>query len=131
MSVMEPPEFVTVGEPKKPEKKRKSRRAAILGARALASWKTTKSSNTTRYIVFRPLLGTVSKNRLAIFTWLVQTRFQKEAQKVMDPKRIRAKMWRCLMSRQSASRQIGLLLLELLRYRYLNRRRWSLSSRLR
>lgn len=36
-SVREPPELVTVGEPKKPERKRKTNRLAMLGARAQAS----------------------------------------------------------------------------------------------
>lgn len=55
MSVIDPPEFVTVGDPKKPEKKRKTIINATLGARAQPIWNKTKSPNTNRKIVLRPL----------------------------------------------------------------------------
>ncbi len=40
MSVMEPPELVTVGDPKKPAKKRNTISAAMLGETAQAIWNT-------------------------------------------------------------------------------------------
>lgn len=55
MSVIDPPELVTVGDPKKPEKKRKTIIDATLGARAQATWNKTNSPRTSRKIVLRPL----------------------------------------------------------------------------
>lgn len=60
-SVIEPPELVTVGEPKNPEKKRKTRRAAMFGARAQASWKTTKWLNVVPILLFLPLDTSLTK----------------------------------------------------------------------
>lgn len=54
ISVMDPPELVTVGDPKNPEKKRKTIIEATFGASAHPIWNRTNSPRTTRKIVLRP-----------------------------------------------------------------------------
>jgi hypothetical protein len=55
MSVIEPPELVTVGDPKNPEKKRKTISAATFGAKAEPIWNSTNRPRVNRKMLFRPL----------------------------------------------------------------------------
>lgn len=52
---MEPPELVTVGDPKNPEKNLKMIIDVMLGARAQAIWNKTNNPKTILKILFRPL----------------------------------------------------------------------------
>lgn len=56
MSVIEPPELVTVGEPKNPEKKRNTTRDATFGASAQPIWNSTNIPRVNRKMLLRPLL---------------------------------------------------------------------------
>jgi hypothetical protein len=60
ISVMEPPELVTVGDPKNPAKNRKTVIDAIFGARAQPIWNKTNSPSTSRKMLFRPLHDNVN-----------------------------------------------------------------------
>lgn len=81
MSVIDPPEFVTAGDPKKPEKNLKMIMDAALLARAQPIWKRTKRPRTSLKTLLRPLYRfIVNSNRLAVIRRRQPTRLQKKEQ---------------------------------------------------